>query len=60
MRNNDVIREGDIAALLVNQQIYEPMCSFYWCEPGDDPDLNWLDSNRYHDVFERCAVHKEA
>ncbi|MDL9948150.1 nuclear transport factor 2 family protein [Gordonia sp. ABSL11-1] len=27
--------------------------SFYWAEPGDDPELNWLNSNRYHDVFER-------
>ncbi|EME22682.1 nuclear transport factor 2 family protein [Rhodococcus triatomae] len=27
--------------------------SFYWREPGDDPGLNWLNSNRYRDVFEK-------
>ena len=27
--------------------------SFYWREPGKDPELNWQNSNRYADVFER-------
>jgi hypothetical protein len=27
--------------------------SFYWREPGDDPEFNWQNSNRYRDVFER-------
>jgi len=27
--------------------------SFYWKAPGDDPELNWQNSNRYHDRFER-------
>jgi hypothetical protein len=26
--------------------------SFYWREPGDDPEFNRLNSNRYRDVFE--------
>lgn len=27
--------------------------SFYWMEPKTDPELNWQNSNRYNDVFER-------
>ncbi len=27
--------------------------SFYWREPGTDPELNWQNANRYLDVFER-------
>jgi hypothetical protein len=27
--------------------------SFYWATPGDDPNLNVLNSNRYIDRFER-------
>uniref|UniRef100_B0T6L6 SnoaL-like domain-containing protein n=1 Tax=Caulobacter sp. (strain K31) TaxID=366602 RepID=B0T6L6_CAUSK len=38
--------------------------SFYWAEPGDDPTLNLLNSNRYIDRYERRngewrVIHRE-
>jgi hypothetical protein len=38
--------------------------SFYWAEPGNDPDLNLLNSNRYIDRYERRngewrVIHRE-